>query len=213
MTRRRQCIVGAVYRVVIGDVAQPSRSAPSNRTEPSRPIRLAGAKLVGYPPARRRVVSFQPMVRVLFVCLGNVCRSPMAEAVFMHKVRAAGLDGRIQADSAGTGTWCVGEPPHAGTLAVLAKHNIVSEHRARTIEHSDIDGFDLILTMDEDNYNTVRAFAGGNGDIKRLLDFAPEFGLRDVPDPWYHGNFDLTYALVDRATSAILEHIRTAHAL
>ena len=73
------------------------------------------------------------MVRVLFVCLGNICRSPMAEAVFQHKVRAAGLEDEIESDSAGTGDWHVGQPPHQGTRALLARNGIEYTHKARLI--------------------------------------------------------------------------------
>src|SRR4051812_26586452 len=92
------------------------------------------------------------MIRVLFVCLGNICRSPMAEAVFLHKVKAAGLDGEISADSAGTGNWHVGAPPHSGTRRILSAKGIAYEGRARQLSRSDLDSFDYILTMDEQNF-------------------------------------------------------------
>src|SRR5262244_2724153 len=97
------------------------------------------------------------MVRVLFVCLGNICRSPMAEAVFAHKVRAAGLENKIEADSAGTGHWHLGEPPHPGTQRILRARNIAFDHSARLLTRDDLDAFDYILTMDEMNLRDVRS--------------------------------------------------------
>ena len=156
------------------------------------------------------------MVRVLFVCMGNICRSPMAEAVFRHKVRAAGLEDRIEADSAGTGDWHAGSPAHPGTRRLLARNDIAcDDHCARQITPEDFHEFDYILTMDEDNLSAVRALArsGGRAKIAPLMDFAPHANAREVPDPYYTGGFEGVYALVDEATTGLLAAIRREHIL
>ena len=157
------------------------------------------------------------MIRVLFVCLGNICRSPMAEAVFRHRVRAAGLEDRIEADSAGTGDWHVGRPAHPGTRRLLAQYEIDDEHCARQIAAEDFGRFDYILTMDEENLSAVRALArqgaGGSARIAPLLDFAPHADTREVPDPFYTGGFEGVYALVSEAADGLLAHIRSEHGL
>ena len=105
------------------------------------------------------------MVRVLFVCLGNICRSPMAEAVFAHKVKAAGLEDVIEADSAGTGDWHVGERPHRGTRALLKERKIDYAHAARLVTLRDLNTFDYVLTMDSQNLANVRALGTGRAVV------------------------------------------------
>jgi len=156
------------------------------------------------------------MIRVLFVCLGNICRSPMAEAVFRHKVREAGLADRIEADSAGTGSWHIGKPPHQGTIDVLTRRRIdYSGIIARQVSKNDLDKFDYIVAMDENNVKNLRSLGGDsdNGKIVRLLDFVPEQPIRDVPDPYYTGNFDEVYELVDQGCEKLLDHIREREGL
>jgi protein-tyrosine phosphatase len=152
-----------------------------------------------------------PKVRVLFVCLGNICRSPMAEAVFAHKVKEAGLRDIIDVDSAGTGSWHTGEPPHSGTIALLEEKEIAHSHRARTLTKSDLNEFDYILTMDEDNYRTVRYFGRASAKIARLIEFAPELNVREVPDPWFDGRFAHVYDLIEKASDGLLQAIRAEH--
>jgi protein-tyrosine phosphatase len=153
------------------------------------------------------------MIKVLFVCLGNICRSPMAEAVFAHKVKQAGLEDRIAADSAGTGDWHMGNPPHRGTRAMLEEHEIEYTHAARMITRADYDEFDLILTMDDENLRAVNLRCKGKAQVRRFLDFAPDCGYTEVPDPYYAGNFDLTYHLADQAAEGLLAHLRKEHAI
>jgi protein-tyrosine phosphatase len=155
------------------------------------------------------------MIRVLFVCLGNICRSPMAEAVFRHKVSAAGLGDRIEADSAGTGDWHLGEPPHPGTRRTLVANDVEYQHRARLITVHDLQAFDYVLTMDNANLRTVQAMGHGKsqGKIMSFLDYAPQAGVREVPDPYYTGNFEEVYALVEQAAEGLLAEIRQEHSL
>ena len=148
------------------------------------------------------------MVRVLFVCLGNICRSPMAEAVFAHKVRAAGLEHEIEADSAGTGDWHLGQPPHQGTQALLKDRQIEYVHAARLLTRRDLDDFDYVLTMDAQNLANVKALGVGRAVVQPFLEYAPHLLLREVPDPYFTGDFEETHALVDAAADGLLTAIR-----
>src|SRR5262249_40364303 len=153
------------------------------------------------------------MVRVLFVCLGNICRSPMAEAVFAHLVRQSGLEDQIEADSAGTGNWHIGERPHHGTRRILEKNSILYDGRARLISLQDLKRFDYVVAMDNANFRDVRSLGEGKAKIYRLMDFAPQSGVAEVPDPYYDGRFELVYDLVTAATAGLLEHIRKERGL
>lgn len=153
------------------------------------------------------------MIRVLFVCLGNICRSPMAEAVFAHKVREAGLEAQIEADSAGTGSWHIGAPPHHGTRRVLERHGIVYDHQARALREADLDDFHYIVTMDEANLADARArFPGQAADhVRPFLSYAPHLGVAEVPDPYYTGGFDEVFRLTTEAADGLLAAIRRDH--
>ena len=153
------------------------------------------------------------MVRVLFVCLGNICRSPMAEAVFAHKVRAAGLEDKIEADSAGTGDWHIGQPPHRGTRAMLKEHQIDYTHAARLIAATDLEAFDYVLTMDSQNLANVQALGTGRAVVRPFLEYAPHLPMREVPDPYLTGGFSEVYDLVDAAADGLLQAVRAEHGL
>lgn len=158
------------------------------------------------------------MIKVLFVCLGNICRSPMADGIFQHKVNQAGLADKIMVDSAGTGSWHVGQQAHAGTRNILKKHNIAYNGRARQFARRDLSDFDYILAMDTDNLMTIRQYAGGeaDGEIILFLSYAKFVGTVDkeaVPDPYYSDRFDEVYDLVNKGCDALLAHIRDKHVL
>lgn len=158
------------------------------------------------------------MIRVLFVCLGNICRSPMADAVFQQRVKEAGLADKIEVDSAGTSGWHAGEKAHRGTLDVLKRNNVPYNGRSRQFTRADLDGFDYVLTMDRSNYQNVQRLVtpGVSAEVAMFLSYAQAEGktnVAEVPDPYYDNNFDEVYDLVTLGSDALLRKIRADHNL
>lgn len=154
------------------------------------------------------------MVRVLFVCMGNICRSPIAQGVFENVLRREGMEGDVSVDSAGTGRWHVGAPPDERALSAASIHGLdMSSQRARQVRPEDCENFDYILTMDEENYHTVAALCRGSAVVRPFLDFAPDSPEREVPDPYYGGpdGFEIVIDLVEEASEGLLEDIREQH--
>jgi protein-tyrosine phosphatase len=147
-------------------------------------------------------------VKVVFVCLGNICRSPMAEGVFKHLVKQAGLEDKISIDSCGTGGWHIGEAPHVGTQKVLAKHGIDYRHQARQLHSVDYDEANYLIAMDSDNLRDIMRAGTGGAEVAKLLDYAKGIEEADVPDPYYTGRFDEVYDLVLAGSKGLLAHIR-----
>lgn len=153
------------------------------------------------------IMENQKIIRVLFVCLGNICRSPMAEAIFRHLVEEVGLADQIDVESAGTGNWHAGERPHPGTVAILGQNQIsVGSKRARQLSRADLSAFDYIIAMDAENAADIQALFGRK--VPRLLEFAPKGFPLDVPDPYYTHKFDIVYQLVLEGCKGLLETIR-----
>ena len=138
------------------------------------------------------------MSSVLFVCLGNICRSPMAHGILQHRAVETGLE--VEVDSCGTGAWHAGEPPDPRTMAVLAKHGIALDHRARRLTAADFERFDRLLVMDHANYRDVMARCPEAHADKVALALEPT-GAGEVPDPYYGGpgGFDHVYRLLSDA--------------
>lgn len=159
-------------------------------------------------------------VRVLFVCLGNICRSPLAEGIFRRMVVDAGLGDRVDVDSAGTGNWHIGEPPHPESTAVAARRGLRLEGQARQVAPEDLSDFDYVIAMDASNLADLREMAqkgaAARARIHRLREFDPTPGADlDVPDPYGGGpgGFERVHDVVERACSGLLDHLRQNHPL
>jgi protein-tyrosine phosphatase len=154
------------------------------------------------------------MVRVLFVCLGNICRSPLAQGVFEDVLRREGLEDEVFVDSAGTGSWHVGSPPdHRAQRSASARGLDLSAQRARRISPDDCEEFDYVLTMDEQNFRTVASLCRGRAVVRPFLDFAPHSPECAVPDPYAGGPhaFERVLDLVSEASEGLLHDIRDRH--
>lgn len=153
----------------------------------------------------------EPRIRVLFVCLGNICRSPLAEGVFRHLVSRAGLADRFEIDSAGTSGYHIGDPPDPRTTRVAAARGVPLTSRARQIGRADLDGFDYVIVMDAENLSAVRRLATRSAaEVRMLREFDPEAEDPDVPDPYFGGErgFETVHDIVEAGCVGLLQHIR-----
>lgn len=150
-------------------------------------------------------------VRVLMVCLGNICRSPLAEGIL--KAQAAARGARLAVDSAGISNYHEGEPPHHGSIDIARERGVsIDDQRSRPVRPADFHDFDWLLAMDTSNKNALLHMAPPGFDrsrVKLLLDFA-EFGPRDVPDPYYTGGFGEVFDLIAAGCAGFLDHLGVA---
>lgn len=145
--------------------------------------------------------------------MGNICRSPTAQGVFEHLVRQMGLHDRVHVDSAGTHGYHVGEPPDPrAQQAARSRGYDLSRQRARQVAAEDFERFDYVLVMDQENLATVQALCPPDHDHKLalLMDYAPELGVREVPDPYYGGanGFERVLDMIETAARGLLEDVR-----
>lgn len=152
-------------------------------------------------------------VKVLFVCMGNLCRSPMAEGVFKHYVAQAGLQDLIASDSAGTHDYHVGDPPDARALRASERRGYdLSALRGRQVSRGDFGEFDYLLAMDEANLRALERLCPSQHahKLKLLMEFSIGPALREVPDPYYGGepSFERVLDLVEQAAQGLLDHLR-----
>ena len=148
-------------------------------------------------------------MHLLFICLGNICRSPLAEGVFLAHARERGVADRFTVDSAGTGDWHAGALADPRMRATAERHGITLTSRARQVQTEDFDRFDALICMDESNRETILERGAPPDRVSLLLEHAPDARLLEVPDP-YHGDddgFELVFGLVDDACRALLDHL------
>jgi protein-tyrosine phosphatase len=158
-------------------------------------------------------------VRVLFVCLGNICRSPLAEAVFRQVVERAGVADRFDIDSAGTSNYHIGESPDPRTVATAARRGVTIEHAARQLGVQDLESFDYVIAMDASNLGRIQRLARsqpGGAEIRLLRSFDVAAGDDlEVPDPYFGGadGFENVQDMIERASEGLLAHVRERFAL
>ncbi len=158
------------------------------------------------------------MIKILFVCMGNICRSPTAEGVFRTKIEAAGLDAQVKIDSAGTHAYHVGEPPDGrAQKAALNRGFDLSAQRARRVSSDDFEAFDYVIAMDRDNENSLLSICptGLEDRVHLFLNFASSANTTEVPDPYYGGGngFNIVLDLVEDAADGFIDYLRTNHSL
>jgi len=142
------------------------------------------------------------------VCLGNICRSPLAEGILQHKIKERGLDWEV--DSAGTSSWHIGEQPHKGSIKIARQHQIdITNQKARQFRSEDFKNYDLILAMDIENYRNILDLSDNKHDhkkVKMILNYSNPGINMAVPDPYFTGNFQEVYDLLDEACEEVINH-------
>jgi protein-tyrosine phosphatase len=153
--------------------------------------------------------------RILFVCLGNICRSPLAESIFRHLARERGLEHLFEIDSAGTSGYHAGSAPDSRSVATARGRGVEVVGTSRQLDAADLRRFDYVIAMDAENLSDVerlRAAAGGTSRVHRLREWDAEAGDGNVPDPYYGGGrgFEDVHDIVERACGALLDHLLAA---
>lgn len=168
-------------------------------------------------PGAKAAPSAPPRVGVLFVCLGNICRSPLARAVFEHEAKLAGVADRLRIDSCGTGDWHVGGPADPRTIAVAERHKVAMKHVARQVDpRTDFNSFDLIVAMDRKNIEALVAAGAPRERVRLMCSFDPIFDgldeheIPEVPDPYTgtDADFERVFAMLASASKGLL-HVAT----
>lgn len=158
-------------------------------------------------------ISSENPFKICFVCLGNICRSPTAEGIFKHLVNKEGLQSYFYIDSAGTSAFHIGEPANSKSQRTADKHGIKLHSKARRFEPQDIEEFDLVIAMDEENYQNLLQMAKTDAEarkIRMMRDFDPEPGNGNVPDPYYGGidGFESVFRIIYRSSEALLNFLK-----
>jgi protein-tyrosine phosphatase len=172
-----------------------------------------------FEPVSSNSVMMNDRVRVMFVCLGNICRSPLAEGIFRHHVQERGLAERIEIQSSGTGSWHIGEAADHRMRQTASRRGVpIDEHVAQQFIEDHLSEFDHILVMDKQNLNDILFFDQDDrfgGKVRLFREFDPIPDTYQVPDPYYGGasGFDEVYDIVERTSRRLLDEIVKAHGL
>lgn len=156
------------------------------------------------------------MIKILFVCLGNICRSPLAEAIFKVKIKKYGLESKISCDSAGTANYHIGESPDPRTIEVANNHGVPVHHFGQQFKKKHGQEFDYLIAMDYSNRsNMIRELGEETSSLFMMRDFDSDGKGEDVPDPWYGGmdGFEKVFQILDRSTDEFLQFVKEKHNL
>ncbi|QDH79148.1 low molecular weight phosphotyrosine protein phosphatase [Echinicola soli] len=157
------------------------------------------------------------MIKVLFVCLGNICRSPLAEAIFNHQINELELNHKFQSDSCGTSDYHIGELPDERSMASAKKHGIAISHRGRQLNHADIRDFDYIIAMDSTNKKNIiqlmESYNLSHDRIYLMRDFQSKASSKEVPDPYYGGEdgFENVYQILNESIQEFIVQLKKEH--